>query len=223
MATSGQRSWTLNVDEILTEAFERVGGEPVLGEELVAARRALNIVTTELINEGVNLFTLQEALVTVSVSQAQYELPSSCVDVMSVAYRSNNLDLSMERIAFSDYLQIANKTMTGRPFQYMVDRRINGPVLYLWPLPTTSADTLYMWRVRRIEDITRSNQDIGLPFRFMPCLAAGLAYHVALKRPNYDPQRLAVLKAEYQAQTELAQGEDRDRAAVSFVPQLRSF
>ena len=80
-----------------------------------------------------------------------------------------------------------------------------------------------MWRVRRIEDITKSNQDIGLPFRFMPCLAAGLAYHIALKRKDYDPNRLAVLRGEYELQTKLAQEEDRDRSIVQFTPYVRTW
>lgn len=220
MSTSGQRRWTLNTEEVIREALERVGGEQTLGGEALSARRSLNIVITELINDGVNLFQLQEVVVTTSASQGTYTLPTSVVDVLEMSLRRGSIDIPMERIGFSDYLQIPNKTVTGRPFQYFVNRRYDAPEVMLWPLPTSLSvpDALYMWRSRRIEDVTRATDDLALPFRFMPVLAAGVAYHMAVKRTGIPQERITLLEKQYIEAKVAAQDEDRDRLTLRLQP-----
>lgn len=222
MATSGTHTWTLSADDVLREASERLGGEPILGNEVESALRSLNIVITDCLNRGVLLFQLEEALVTVSVSQGTYTLPVSTVDVLQMSLRRNNVDMKMERIGFAQYLQIANKFQTSRPVKYFIDRRYTSPVVYLWPLPENSTDAMYMWRARRIQDVTQLNQDFGIPFRFMPVLAAGLAYHISVKRTGIPPERIALLQGQYMEALAGAKGEDRDRGDLQIRPKLKS-
>lgn len=222
MATSGTRTWTLSADDVLREASERLGGEPILGNEVESALRSLNIVITDCLNKGVLLFQLEEALVTVSVSQGTYTLPTSAIDILEMALRRSNVDMKMERIGFTQYLQIANKFQTSRPVKYFVDRRYQAPVVYLWPLPENSTDVMYMWRSRRIEDVTRLNQEFAIPFRFMPVLAAGLAYHLSTKRTGIPQERIALLQGQYMEALAAAKSEDRSRADHYVKPKMRS-
>lgn len=224
MSTSGTRQFTLTVQQVIDEATERLGGEPVLGRELVSARRSLNLLITNLINAGVLFFTLQNYVVTCSTSQASYTLPTSSVDVLEVALRqvSNNLDIGLPRVTFADYLRIPNKGQTGRPMQYMIDRRVSGPVIYLWQVPSDSTSyQLNILAERRIEDITASNQDIGVPFRFMPVLSSGLAYYLGMKRIGIGGDRIAALQAQFNQELTLAKREDRDRSDYQVSPRLR--
>ena len=222
MATSGTRQWTMTVEDVCREAFERIGGEPVIGQELASARRSLNIICTELINRGVNLFQLQEVVVTVASSVATVTLATSVVDVLKMAYRTSTQgDIEMERITFADYLRISDKTQTGEiSSKYFIDRKYDFPVVYIWPVPDNSVDRLYMWRTRRMEDITAGNQDISLPFRFMPVLASGLAYHMAVKRKGISPDLIMLLKGQYEEAITHAKQEDRDRSPFKVWPKL---
>lgn len=222
MSTSGKRQFTLTVDEVLREAFERLGGEPVLGAELASARRSLNIVITNLINKGILTFTLNNIFVTCSTSQVSYDLPTSVVDVLFMALRRDDTDREMTRINFTDYLRIPNKTRAGTPSQYMVDRKYTGPTVYIWQASTTSTDVLNILTERRIQDIINSNEDIGIPWRFMPVLASGLAFLIATKRIGIGGDRIALLKQQYDEELIAARQEDRDRADYFVSPKLRS-
>lgn len=221
MTTSGTRSWTLTVDDVVREATERLGGEPVLGNELVSARRSLNLLITNLINAGVLTFTLNNIFVTCSVSQVSYDLPTSTVDVLNLVVRNSaGTDLEATRITFADYLRIPNKTQSGRPVQFMVDRRVDNPVVYLWLVPD-QAYVLNILAERRIEDITAGNQDIGLPWRFMDVLASGLAYYLSLKRIGIPGDRMLAIKQQFDDALRVARREDRDRAPFQVSPRLR--
>ena len=107
------------------------------------------------------------------------------------------------------------------PPQIYVDRQRAAPVVYLWPVPDdTQTYTLAYWRMRRIEDVGEGGANtIDVPARFLPVLAAGLSFYIAMKRPEVS-DRLQFLKAEYDRQWELASGEDREKASVRFVPNM---
>ena len=140
--------------------------------------------------------------------------PQSSIDILSAVVRRDNQDISVQRLSRDDYLTVPNKTTTGRPVQYYVDRQIN-PVIKVWPAPENSTDQLIYDRLVRIDDADTSINTVEVPFRFYPCLAAGLAYYISLKRA---PDRIQVLKAIYEEEFTRAATEDRVRASLSLVP-----
>jgi hypothetical protein len=94
----------------------------------------------------------------------------------------------------------------------------NVPAVTLWPTPDNSTPYQFVyWRMRRIDDAGGGVNTMDIPFRFLPCMVAGLAYYLALKVPN-GTQRLEMLKAQYDEAWELAATEDRETAALRFVP-----
>jgi hypothetical protein len=140
---------------------------------------------------------------------------------------TNQQDINISRISSSTYVAIPNKNATGRPIQIWINRRTGatdsaGAVVYpqftVWPKPdNTTTWTLYYTRLRRMFDPGVGSNGQDIPFRFLPCLVAGLAYMLSMKIPGADA-RMQVLKAQYDEAWELAAGEDREKAAVRFVP-----
>ena len=138
----------------------------------------------------------------------------STIDVLSAVVRRSDSDISISRISRDDYLSIPTKSSTGRPIQFYVDRQIT-PVIKVWLTPENSTDVIIYDRLIRIDDADSSINTVEVPFRFYPCLAAGLAYYISMKRA---PDRMQFLKAVYEEEFLRAAEEDRDRASFSIVP-----
>ena len=177
--------------------------------------------TTFTITSPTGTFVATEALTggtsgtatTVSSSPSLNDVQSS-IDLLNAVVRRSGDDISINRISRDDYLSIPNKTTTGRPSQYFVDRLIT-PVIKVWPTPENSTDQIIYDRLVRIEDADTSANTLGMPFRFYPCLAAGLSYYIALKRA---PDRIQLLKGLYEEEFARAAEEDRDKVSVNLVP-----
>jgi hypothetical protein len=127
-----------------------------------------------------------------------------------MALRRNGTDFEVTRISRSDYLDFPNKTDQGRPSQFYFDRQIS-PVITLWQTPENSTDQLVYYYVRRIEDVNTLTNTTGIPFRFFPCMVAGLAYYLAIKRA---PDRVQMMKAIYEEEFQRAANEDEDRVPL---------
>jgi len=138
------------------------------------------------------------------------------IDILSLVVKRDDNSYSAGRLSRDGYLTIPNKTQTGRPSQFFLDRQIS-PNLKIWPAPENSTDTLIFDRLTRMDDVDEYTNNLGVPFRFYPALAAGLAYYIALKRA---PNRVQVLKPLYEEEMERAMVEDRDRASFNIVPSL---
>ena len=225
MATSGTATFTLDLTDVVEEAFERCGGELRSGYDLRTARRSLNLLFADWANRGLNLWTLEQGTVALLTSTASYVLPADTVDLIEYAVRTGSgatqADQSIQRIAVSEYAAIPNKLLEGRPNQIFVQRLTAAPTLYVWPVPSSDDYTLVYWRLRRIEDAGDGTETPDVPFRFVPPLVAGLAYYLALKVPGgFD--RLQVLKQQYDEAWQMASDEDRDRSSVRFVPKVAS-
>jgi len=133
--------------------------------------------------------------------------------------RRSSVDYSLSRISRDSYLGIANKTTTGRPTQFFLDRHIT-PNLKIWPAPENSTDVIYYDALTRIQDADTAVNTLEVPFRFYPCLTAGLAYYLAVKKV---PERVQMLKVIYEEEFERAMGEDRDRSSFTVTPQYAYF
>jgi len=239
MTTSGTTSFNLDLNNLLEEAFERCGSELRSGYDLRTARRSLNLLTVEWSNRGVNLWTIENGEIPLVANQISYELPIDTIDLLEHVTRTgtgaNQADLTITRISVSTYATIPNKLATGRPIQVWVDRQsgatypaggrpegtntttgVDHPQIYVWPAPDQSNFyTFVYWRMRRIQDSGNGVTTQDIPFRFLNCMVAGLAYYLSIK---IAPDRTAVLKSQYDEQWAFASEEDRDKSAVRFVP-----
>jgi len=219
MATSSSTNFDLDVAEYIEEAFERCGLEARTGYDLQTARRSMNIMLSEWANRGLNQWTIQQRTQTVTANDSEYSLDTDLIDILSLVVRRDGTDFSMSRISRDTFLNLPNKTSTGRPTQYFLDRQIT-PNLKLYPTPENSTDVIVYDALTRIQDADTQINTMEIPFRFIPCLTAGLAYYIAMKRA---PDRIQLLKTVYEEEFERAMAEDRDRSAFKVAPQLNYY
>ena len=304
MSTTGTTTFNLDMNDLIEEAFERIGLESRSGYDFRTARRSLNILTIEWANRGINLWTIEQGQIVMNTQQAIYALPVDTIDILDAVTRTNNgsqsnqIDINLSRISESDYITIPNKNANGRPIQMWINRQSGGtanvpqttlaaaitstdqttitltnaanlptqgfinvgnetigyqnivnnqilnawrgqngttatthlngadvfnnqlPSINVWPTPNPPGNqyTLVYYRMRRIQDAGGGVRTQDIPFRFIPCMAAGLAYHLSIKIPGVDPGRIPLLKADYEQQWQLAADEDRDKAPLRVVP-----
>lgn len=224
MATSGTTAFNLDLTELVEEAFERCGAELRTGYDLRTARRSLNLLFADWANRGVNMWTVEQGSISLVAGTATYSLPSDTVDLLEHVIRtgagqaSTQADLNITRISVSTYATIPNKLTQARPIQVYIDRQSPVPNITVWPVPDNSTPyTFVYWRLRRIQDAGSGVNTMDVPFRFLPCMVAGLAYYLSMKLPS-ALDRMPVLKAQYDEAWEFASTEDREKAAVRFVP-----
>ena len=216
---------TPDLPELFEEAFERAGLEMRSGYDLKTARRSLNILTLEWQNRGINLFTIDSGTLSLSAGTATYTMPTDTIDIIEHTIRTgtgtSQLDTNLARISVSTYAQKSNKNTQAKPTQIFVQRLADSVTVTMWPVPD-SADTytLSFFRIVGIDGISSGIDGTTtsfIPPRFAPCLVSGLAYYIAMKRPEVA-NRVAPLKQEYEFQFELAAGEDQDSSSARFVP-----
>lgn len=224
MATSGTTTFNLDLVELVEEAFERVGSEMRTGYDLKTARRSLNLMFADWANRGINMFTFEQGSITLVPGQATYTLPADTVDLLEHVIRTGagsaatQADLTITRISVSTYATIPNKLAQARPIQVWIERLQPAPKINLWPVPDASQTyTFVYWRMKRIDDAGSGVNTMAVPFRFIPCMVAGLAYYLAMKVPG-GLERLMVLKQQYDEAWQLAAEEDREKASIRLVP-----
>tara|TARA_R100001460_G_scaffold41521_12_gene77308 strand:+ start:90 stop:758 length:669 start_codon:yes stop_codon:yes gene_type:complete len=216
MAVSGSKNFELDVTEYIEEAFERCGREVRTGYDIKTAKRSMNLLFADWANRGLNAWTIEQTTQALTQGTSSYSLGADTIDILSVVVRRSDVDYGIERLSRDDYLNIPNKTTQGRPSQFFLDRLIT-PVLKLWPVPENSTDVVVFDRLVRIDDADTAQNTVEVPFRFYPCLAAGLAYYIAIKKA---PDRVQLLKAVYEEEMDRAMSMDRDRASFNIVPSL---
>ena len=216
MTVSGSNQFELDVTEYIEEAFERCGREVRTGYDIKTAKRSMNLLFADWANRGLNAWTIEQTTQALTQGTSNYSLGADTIDILSAVIRRSDVDYSIERLSRDDYLAVPNKTTQGRPSQFFLDRLIT-PVLKLWPVPENSTDVVVFDRLVRIDDADTAQNTVEVPFRFYPCLAAGLAYYIAIKKA---PDRVQLLKAVYEEEMDRAMSMDRDRASFNIVPSL---
>ena len=217
-------NFDLSIDDIAEEAYERCGLQIRSGYDIKTARRSLNLMLAEWANRGLNLWTIQKQekvlaantteLTAANLFGANANDSQQIVDITDVIIRdSNNNDLSTTSISRATYWNYAVKTTSGRPTQYYFERTIN-PTLYLYPA-SYSAYTLIYYALVRMKDSGDYTNNSEIPFRFLPCLTAGLAYYIAMKR---TPDRIQLLKQVYEDEFQRAADTDGERTSVFLTP-----
>ena len=217
MATSGSRDFDLDVAEIIEEAYERCGLESRTGYDLKTARRSLNIMFADWANRGLNLWTVEQYTQDLTDGTASYTLSADFTDLLEVVVRRSGTDFMLTKMSRGEYLNIPTKTQEGRPTQYYFDRKTT-PSITLWPTPENSTDTLVFYYVRRIQDVDTQINTTDAPFRFLPCVIAGLSYYLAVKKA---PDRIQLLKSIYEEEFQRASDEDDDRVPLKLTPDIK--
>ena len=241
MTTSGTTGFNLNLNELVEEAFERCGAELRTGYDLKTARRSLNLLTIEWANRGINLWTIEQGEIPMVQGQITYDLPVDTIDLLDHVVRTQTgqgqTDINITRISVSTYSTIPNKNAQGRPIQVWINRQsgatypvggqpegtnpatgVDHPNINVWPAPEQSNYyTFVYWRLRRIQDAGNGLTTQDIPFRFIPCMVAGLAYHLSKKIPG-ALERTQMLKTEYEELWQQAADEDREKAALRLAP-----
>lgn len=229
--TTNTTDFNLDLNSLIEEAFERCGVEMRSGYDMRTARRSLNLLLIDWANRGINMWTIEQGSIPLVNGTATYNLPVDTVDLLEHVLRTgtgaNQTDLALTRISVSTYATIPNKTVTARPIQIWIDRKtgatnasnvVQNPTVTVWPVPDGSGPyTLVYWRLRRMQDAGNGINGQDIPFRFLPCLVSGLSYMLSLKIPSAQP-RTPELKALYEEDWLRASEEDREKAAVRFVP-----
>jgi hypothetical protein len=241
MTTSGTTGFNLNLNELVEEAFERCGAELRTGYDLRTARRSLNLLTIEWANRGINLWTIEQGSIPMVQGQITYALPIDTIDLLDHVVRTQTgqgqTDINISRISVDTYSTIPNKNAQGRPIQVWINRQsgatypaggrpegtnpstgVDHPSINVWPAPEQSNYyTFVYWRLRRIQDAGNGVTTQDIPFRFLPCMVAGLAYHLSKKIPG-ALDRAQMLKMEYEELWQQAADEDREKASLRIAP-----
>ena len=252
MAIADTYSFNPDFGEIIEEAYERAGLELRSGYDLRTARRSLNFLTIEWQNRGINLWTIDEVKVSEAADGtslgsdnnllsgvASYKIDIDTISLLDLVIRTNDgnattqTDYTMSRISEPTYSRLPNKLSTGRPLQYYFQRigirdvtavTNQNDLITLWPVTdSVTPYVLVYWRIKRISDTGNSAAGTAdVPARFLSPLAAGLAYHIACKRPEVS-DRLPMLKQRYDELFMEAADEDRVKTSARFVPYIPSY
>ena len=220
-----------SIDEIIEESFERMGIQNVTGYQLKASRRTLNIMFQEWANRGLHYWEVANNSITLVNNKSVYTMYRSTSDgtsdatavygvddILEASYRNaSNIDTPLTKINRSTYQALSNKTSTGNPTQYFVQRFIDKitVTLYLTPGTSEAGNFFNYYYVKRIQDAGDYTNDADVPYRFVPCMIAGLAYYLAVK---YAPDRIQMLKMLYEDELNRALQEDGSSSSSFITP-----
>ena len=232
MATSGTTTFesSFYIDDIITEAYERIGRFDYSGNDIKTARRSLNIMFQEWANRGLHYWEVANNSITLVNGQSEYTMyrdtsdgtsDATAVygvdDVLEASFRNSNVDTPLTKINRSAYQALSNKTSTGQPTQYFVQRLIDRVTitLYLTPGSDQAGKFINYYYVKRIQDAGDYTNDADVPYRFVPCMIAGLAYYLAVK---FAPDRIQMLKMLYEDELKRALEEDGSSSSSFITP-----
>mgnify|MGYP003634722612 FL=1 len=220
MATSGTRAFSLDVATAIEEAYELAGLEARTSYDAVTARRSLDIMFADWSNRGIQMWEVTKVTQDLTKGTSEYPIETYDIDILD-AYIQKTVntvvtDLTVERIDRNAFVNIPAKATQSRPSQYWLER-LTTPVIHLYPTPENSTDKLIYYSWRRIQDSGAAINDLDIPSRFIPCLVAGLAYYLCIKK---NAQKLPVIEGLYEKALVNALRYDEDQATVKLVPKM---
>lgn len=221
MATSGTYAFVLTVDEVISEAYQRaaIDASAITAHQKVEARRSLNLALLHWQNKsGVRPWVVEQRSVTLTASDATPAVDTRMIDIIDMVLRRDGIDVPMDQISRSEYLEIPNKATEGRPDRWYLDRQQAAAVLYLWPTPENSTDAIVFNQIRRFQDIAKPNaaaadENPDVHALWYEALCAELAERVALK---FAPARYKTLREAARMTFEEAKRGTSDKADTSF-------
>ena len=221
-----------SIDEIIEESYERIGFQGVSGYQLKTARRSLNILFQEWGNRGLHYWQIANNDITLVADQAVYTMFRSTGDgtsdataiygvddILEASFRNSNIDTPLTKINRSQYQALSNKTSTGTPTQYFVQRLIDRVTitLYLTPGSSEAGKFINFYYVKRIQDVGDYTNATDVPYRFVPCMASGLAFYLAQK---FKPQMVQQMKLLYEDEFQRALSEDGSPSSTYISPKV---
>ena len=239
--TSGTATFdkTFSIDEIIEDAFERIGKQAVSGNQLRSARRSLNILFQEWGNRGIHYWEISETNIDLVEGQFEYKFfrassdgtsattsPTNGIygmsDVLEAQLRSNRTqttqsDSPMTKVDRSTYAGFSNKLSKGTPNQYFVQRFIDHVSIQVYPTPDSSnaSKDMHIYYINRIQDVGDFINATDVPFRFVPCMTSGLAFYLAQK---FQPQLVQPMKLLYEDELQRALQEDGSASSTYITP-----
>jgi len=230
---------TFAVDEIIAEAYERIGSQVTSGYQLKTARRSLNIMFQEWGNRGLHYWEVGEADINLVEGQSEYIFfrassdGTSAVtnpadtygvaDVLEATIRTNRTavnqaDSALTKISRSTYSALSSKLSKGTPSQFFVQRFVDKTTFTIYPTPdsTNAAKAINFFFVKRIQDVDSTYTDAtDLPYRFVPCMVSGLAFYLSQK---VNPQLTQTMKLLYEEELARALAEDGSASSTYITP-----
>ena len=239
--TSGTTTFdkTISIDEIIEEAFERLGMQDVSGYQLKTSRRSLNILFQEWGNRGIHYWEIDDTNIDLIEGQSDYDFFRSSADgtsavttptngitgmsdVLEAQLRSNRTstdqsDSPMTKVDRSTYAGFSNKLSKGTPNQYWVERFIDKVRIHVYPTPdsTKASKDMHIYFIKRIQDVGAYTNATDVPFRFVPCMVSGLTYYLSMK---YAPQLMQGMKLVYEDELQRALAEDGSASSTYITP-----
>ena len=242
MATSGTATFesSFDIDDIIQEAYDRIGINAVSGYQLKSARRSLNILFQEWANRGLHYWQVANTDLDLVEGQAEYifyrnatdgtsatTAPTNGIygvhDILEATYRTGRAttsqnDSALTKINRSTYSGLSNKLNKSQPTQYYVQRLIDRVTLFIYPTPdsTAGAADMHLYYVKRIQDAGGFTNASDVPYRFVPCMTSGLSFYLAQK---YRPELAQQMKLYYEDEFNRALTEDGSSTSTHITPQ----
>lgn len=224
MATSGSKSFSFPVDNIIRESIRKVGGEWTNAEEQGAARDSLNLIMLDLMNREAPLGSIKEFTVSVGTSDAEFDVENGTLGILNAYITASARDLTLGKYSFIEFQAINDKQRAGRPTTYTTEVSAQQLKIKIWPInDTTIGRTITYSAIVQPDVVVRSTEQLDIMNRYLPAVTAGLAYELSLKRKNIPPERTQLLKMDYEEKLMRAFDADRERAAVYVRPRLRRY
>jgi hypothetical protein len=233
---------TFAVDDLIAEAYERIGSQVTSGYQLKTARRSLNIMFQEWGNRGLHYWEVAESNIDLIEGQTEYTFyrasgdgtsssTSATADVYGVAdileatlrtdrTATDQADSALTKIDRSTYSALSNKLSKGTPSKYFVQRFVDKTTITVYPTADSSnaSKDLHFYYVKRIQDADSTYTDAtDVPFRFVPCMVSGLAFYLAQK---FNPQLVQQMKLYYEDELARALSEDGSSTSVHITPKV---
>jgi len=233
---------TFAVDDLIAEAYERIGSQVTSGYQLKTARRSLNIMFQEWGNRGLHYWEIAESNIDLIEGQTEYTFYRSSgdgtssstsatsnvygvADILETTLRTSRTstsqaDQALTKIDRSTYSALSNKLSKGTPSQYFVQRFVDKTTITIYPTADSSnaSKDLHFYYVKRIQDADSTYTDAtDVPFRFVPCMVSGLAFYLAQK---FNPQLTQQMKLYYEDELARALSEDGSSTSVHITPKV---
>lgn len=221
MTTSGTYSFNPTIQEIIDESYERIGIDPatLTGRHLKSARFSMNVMFSEWGAKEIHQWTLEQKTQTLTISDPTYDLDTRTYDVFDMVLRRSGVDTPMVPMSRDDYLMIPNKTTTGRPDRYFVDRSLTTPTLTLYLVPENSTDQIIYYQLRRLQDVTAGSETPDVRIEWIEATISGLSAKLAEKFAK-DMEAAMLQKAGMALNVAMIAGRDRSPTVIrprSFV------
>jgi hypothetical protein len=211
--------FNLEVDEIVRQAYLRLGGEPTTGQNARDARTALNLLFTDFLNRGAPLAKVELKSLPLISGTDTYTLDQEDVDVLDLVIRfPTDTDYGMNRMSLAEYNHMPRKDQTGKPSQYVIKTNKDDFTLTVWPVPDQDDYSIEYYTITRIDDINTARDTPDVNFRYLPAVISGLAWYLSFYDADFSDVKQDKLERRFEQDLERARIEDMERVPTVVTP-----